>query len=136
MKLVIALCLLAVQAFQARLREQGIWVSVRATRGADEGSACGQLWAQQPVKSRRVRVRAPAPAMALYSDEWRSCLQCEGTGTIPHRRQRSIALRCPSCVGAGIVSGAAAAADEDVIDVAVVGGGPAGLALALALQQK
>ena len=127
----------AIDAFQARLREQGIWVSVRATRGADEGSACGQLWAQQPVKSRRVRVRAPAPAMTLNDDEWRSCLQCQGAGTIPHRRQRSIALRCPSCLGAGIVSGtAAAAADEDVNDVAVVGGGPAGLALALALQQR
>ena len=74
--------------------------------------------------------------MSLNDDEWRSCLQCQGAGTIPHRRQRSIALRCPSCLGAGIVSGTAAAADEDVNDVAVVGGGPAGLALALALQQR
>ena len=76
----------------------------------------GQLWAQQPVKSRRVRVRAPAPAMALDDDE---CARAppavsRRSGTSPHRRQRSIALRCPSCLAAGIVSGTAAGAAEDV----------------------
>jgi len=74
----------AIDAFQARLRAQGIWVSVRATRGADDGSACGQLWAKQPPRAAR---RAPAPAMVASAEDaptegeeeeeeeaWRCCL--------------------------------------------------------------
>lgn len=49
----------AIDAFQARLRQRGVWVSVRAQRGADDSSACGQLWAQQP----QARRHQPAAGM-------------------------------------------------------------------------
>ena len=32
-----------IDAFQDRLRAQGVWVSVRASRGDDDAAACGQL---------------------------------------------------------------------------------------------
>ena len=72
--------------------------------------------------------------MALDDDEWRSCLQCKARDH-PSPPPWSIALRRPSCLGAGIVSGTPTIADEGVVDVAVVGSGPAPRAR-VGLQQR
>ena len=47
----------AVQAFQARLRDRGVWSSKRAERGADDAAACGQL----ATASRRKDLRERPP---------------------------------------------------------------------------
>ena len=42
-----------VDAFQQRLRAAGVWTSVRATRGEEDASACGQLAVQRSAGMRR-----------------------------------------------------------------------------------
>lgn len=77
-----------VLAFQAKLREAGVWVSVRSARGDEDSSACGQLVVQTSKPS-----VATAPAQALETVSaaksrpvHKVCVACMGLGRIRRRR--------------------------------------------------
>eukprot|EP00322_Chrysochromulina_rotalis_P001012 CAMPEP_0115828086 /NCGR_PEP_ID=MMETSP0287-20121206/391_1 /TAXON_ID=412157 /ORGANISM="Chrysochromulina rotalis, Strain UIO044" /LENGTH=529 /DNA_ID=CAMNT_0003281289 /DNA_START=237 /DNA_END=1823 /DNA_ORIENTATION=- len=96
----------AVEAFQARLRERGLWVSIRAARGDDEASACGQLatkaLARHEATRSKMRATAAAKGGSTSRPEWETlaasgadvaplqcCSACEGVGLVPSRKKRA-----------------------------------------------
>ena len=117
----------AVDAFQSTLRANGVWTSVRAARGDDEASACGQLaTSRRPRNSNTNKALSDVGAAARVQTErllesgesatrYRCCLACEGTGRRFLRRRRAAnmdqsrsrgpppMLQCGLCGGLGLV---------------------------------
>ena len=60
----------AVDAFQSTLRANGVWTSVRAARGDDEASACGQLaTSRRPRNSNTNKALSDVGAVARVQTE-------------------------------------------------------------------
>ena len=70
---------------------------------------------------------------ALLTPRLRACGACRGEGA---RFVRRVRRPCKRCAGVGLEPGEPAPSDRPGVDVAVVGGGLGGAALALALQHR
>ena len=121
----------SVDAFQRTLRNQGCWASVRAARGDDEASACGQLAttarltrrdadASQSTRSEgrsdggravgsKIRQQTERLLHSAPKERHRCCMECQGSGVRILRKRRGASVgsgppqvRCPICEGTGL----------------------------------